>query len=698
MANTAQPRILFHNLTVLFIVVLLVLGVAKPSANAVVAAPPQDDQVLEPVMVADIFTGETSSKPDNLFAIDSTLFFSAAGDETGIELWKTVPPYDQNSTTLVADINPGVSSSFPSNLAANGSTLFFSAFDTVHGRELWKSEPPYNAYSTSIVQDINPGSGNSNPLYMTALGTAVFFSANDGSTGTELWMTQSPFDSARQVVDLNSGGGSSTPHELVTIGWTVFFVGDDTSGREIWKVDPPYNASSTQKATQIHPLNPFGDADPRDLYVLNDQLFYKADDGVGGKELWLSVAPFLPSTASRVTDLIDLPTSSDPNNLYAIGDTLFFNADFPFNPPTPATNTKPAYKGNAPSGRELWKTTPPYQPTYTIMVKDINPAAGSSNPQYLTSIGQTLFFTANDGKIGQELWKSNPPYNDTEDDANIFNTDLVHDIDKGANSSNPAELTSLGSTLYFSANDGLYGRELWQSVPPYNPASTTIVADIDRGGASANPHDLTVVGPTLLFVATDATHGTELWKFGNSFSALLGIGTPFFGSLPGTGFAPGVNTVINPQPVEKAYAQTDGMQLEIPQLGVKAPLVGVPQSGNSWDLSWLGPQLGYLSGTAFPTWAGNSVITGHSYLPSGLAGPFVNLTKLKYGSRIVISAWGQRYIYEVRSVKQVSPTDLSVLGHEDLPVLTLLTCEGFDQAKGTYKYRLAVRAVQIKIE
>ncbi|HMD88334.1 MAG TPA: sortase, partial [Anaerolineaceae bacterium] len=167
---------------------------------------------------------------------------------------------------------------------------------------------------------------------------------------------------------------------------------------------------------------------------------------------------------------------------------------------------------------------------------------------------------------------------------------------------------------------------------------------------------------------------------------------------PGTGFAPGVKTAVRPQPVNEAYDQSNGMQLQIPQLGLNAPLIGVPQSGNSWDLSWLGSQLGYLDGTAFPTWAGNSVITGHSYLPSGLPGPFVNLGSLKYGSQIVIRAWGQRYIYEVRSVKQVLPTDLSILGHEDLPVLTLLTCEGYDNSKGAYQYRLVVRAVQVKIE
>ena len=140
------------------------------------------------------------------------------------------------------------------------------------------------------------------------------------------------------------------------------------------------------------------------------------------------------------------------------------------------------------------------------------------------------------------------------------------------------------------------------------------------------------------------------------------------------------------------------MQLEIPALGVKTPLVGVAKSDNGWDLSWLWNQVGYLGGTAFPTWAGNSVVTGHAYLPNGKSGPFVNLGNLGYGSKVVVHAWGQRYIYEVRSVERVQPDDLRILKHEELPWLTLLTCQGFDEAKGTYRWRLAVKAVQVKVE
>jgi len=140
------------------------------------------------------------------------------------------------------------------------------------------------------------------------------------------------------------------------------------------------------------------------------------------------------------------------------------------------------------------------------------------------------------------------------------------------------------------------------------------------------------------------------------------------------------------------------MKIEIPSLSVNVGVVGVPLVDDEWDITWLGARAGYLNGTTFPTWQGNSVITGHIYLASGLPGPFVNLGKLKWGDRIVIHAFGERYIYEVRSTLTVSPEDISVLGHKDLPWITLLTCKEFDAASGSYKQRTAVQAVLVKVE
>src|SRR5688572_24875853 len=40
------------------------------------------------------------------------------------------------------------------------------------------------------------------------------------------------------------------------------------------------------------------------------------------------------------------------------------------------------------------------------VVKDVNPAAAPSTPQELTVVGDTLFFAAEDGVSSHELWKT----------------------------------------------------------------------------------------------------------------------------------------------------------------------------------------------------------------------------------------------------------------------------------------------------
>jgi LPXTG-site transpeptidase (sortase) family protein len=169
-------------------------------------------------------------------------------------------------------------------------------------------------------------------------------------------------------------------------------------------------------------------------------------------------------------------------------------------------------------------------------------------------------------------------------------------------------------------------------------------------------------------------------------------------AYPATGFAPGRVTNLPAQTVN--YTGVDDMQLDIPSLNVKMPVVEVPKENGTWDVSWLGAKAGWLGGSAFPTWEGNSVITGHVYDANGQPGPFVDLAKLKWGDKVVVHAWGQDYTYEVRSVEEyVNPKDTSLLTkHEELPWLTLVTCHGYDEAKGKYLWRTVIRAVQVDVK
>ncbi len=175
-------------------------------------------------------------------------------------------------------------------------------------------------------------------------------------------------------------------------------------------------------------------------------------------------------------------------------------------------------------------------------------------------------------------------------------------------------------------------------------------------------------------------------RAGEAFLNLLGAV-----QLPATGFAPDVHTPLPAQPAALAYSQQDEMSLEIPALGQKMAILGVPKSGSGWDVRWLGGEAGYLEGTAYPTWEGNSGLAGHSTLADGSPGPFANLQTLQWGDRVIIHAWGQRYIYEVRENSMVSPDQLKVLRHEERAWVTLITCQGYDEADGAYRWRRVVQ-------
>jgi len=141
------------------------------------------------------------------------------------------------------------------------------------------------------------------------------------------------------------------------------------------------------------------------------------------------------------------------------------------------------------------------------------------------------------------------------------------------------------------------------------------------------------------------------------------------------------------------------LTLEIPSLNIKTSIVGIPILDRTWDVSWLGSSAGWLQGTTFPTWAGNSVITGHVWNADNTPGPFLNIKNLGWGDLIIIQAWGQKYVYQVKSVGTIKPDSISqVMKHETMPWVTLLTCSDFNEKTGAYRNRVIVRAVQVRIE
>lgn len=136
------------------------------------------------------------------------------------------------------------------------------------------------------------------------------------------------------------------------------------------------------------------------------------------------------------------------------------------------------------------------------MVKDIQPGVNGNGVSDLVTMGSTVFFSANDGTAGYELWTT---------DGTAAGTVMVAEIAPGAASSGISEMVSVDGMLYFNATDGSNGYELWKS--DGTAAGTELVKDIAVGTPSSSPNNLVAMGGNIYFIAAESTgQGNELWR------------------------------------------------------------------------------------------------------------------------------------------------------------------------------------------
>lgn len=417
-------------------------------------------------LVKDIYAGINSGSPTNITAVGSTLFFSANDGSSGVELWMS--DGTTAGTVRVKDIGPGINGSAPSQFSVVGSTLFFVANDGLTGSELWKSDG--TSVGTVLVKDINPGlafgfPANTTFTYFTPVGNTLYFVAQDSVYGTEVWKSDGTAAGTMVVRDLRAGGFSSNPQGLTAVGNTVFFSAIPSgSQRQLWKTDG--TVAGTVLVKNIAPT--FLKAVGITLYFSTSQSIWKSDGTDSGTTIVKALR----------TDL----QSASIAELTALGSTLYFTADDGVN------------------GTELWKSDGTTEGT--VMVKNIAPTLVPSTPSSLAVLGSTLYFSANDVGVGQrELWKS---------DGTTAGTVQVKDIYPG-NSSNPINLTVAGSTIFFTATNGINGAELWKS--DGTAGGTAQVRDINGGTVSSVPLSFTSMGGALYFTATNPSgNGAALWK------------------------------------------------------------------------------------------------------------------------------------------------------------------------------------------
>jgi ELWxxDGT repeat protein len=256
--------------------------------------------------------------------------------------------------------------------------------------------------------------------------------------------------------DINSGSGDSDPDAYATpvvMNDIVYFVADNgINGDELWKSDG--TATGTVMVKDIFPG--LQASFPQLLTVMNGFVYFRANNGALGVELWRS-----DGTAAGTTMIKDIfpgfKTSSDPTSLTVFGNTLYFAA----------TN------GETANGKELWKTDG--TSAGTVMVRDIYPGINGSNPANLHISYDKLYFMANDGFKGPELWTS---------DGTSAGTTLVKDFETGSIGSSPKILVEANGKIFVVATTSVYGKELWVSkgtIAPAPPLNNSLVKEILSG-------------------------------------------------------------------------------------------------------------------------------------------------------------------------------------------------------------------------
>jgi len=495
--------------------------------------------------IKDIYPGPGSSGPSGLTVLGRSLFFSAADDVNGRELWQTDGTAE--GTRLVSDIHVGQEGSSPGWLASSPTLdgiLLFEADDGIHGRELWRTDG--TAEGTELVADIYPGADDSiggyAPPFVIPGFNHLLFLATSPAEGLELWRSDGSSEGTNLVRDVHTQASSTWDlwqgvPELRSAGNRVFFRATDTEfGTELWTTDG--TAEGTLLVRDIHegdraPGLPFSSF-PNSLTPVGDWIYFAAESRESDG-LWRTHVETL-ETEPAIT--VDLDAYSHSYFLRRFGRELLFTAsiegakelwitDGPDGGGGAGTRRLTEGGGSAYNvavgetvayfrywtedlGTELWMTDGTAEGTR--LAADIELGVESSNPANLVTVGDRVVFTAETEATGREWWTS---------DGTAEGTRLLLDIEPGPESSIASTVASApyarveeplreGDRIYLFAGSSETGLELWST--DGTTEGTRLVKDIRPGPLSSDPYELVATGGLVYFVADDGVHGRELWR------------------------------------------------------------------------------------------------------------------------------------------------------------------------------------------
>lgn len=388
---------------------------------------------------------------------------------------------DATGNAQLLELVPGTVGSYPSVVGHADGRVFLNALPSAPPTpsRLWS----YNSVNR-VLNVVSSTMGN--PARMARTTNGWVLSATDTPHGSELWRTDGTSSGTYLLRDLVTGSISSDLDGLTGNGSIALFRCNNLCVHEPWWTD----GVNVQILATLNP--PFGSS-PHSFTPFASYWLFAATTTTSGSELWRT-----DGTTAGTSQVLDI----NPGGVGGLGSRLV-----PF-------GNRVAFRGfdGINNGAEPWVSDGTANGTYMVM--DVAPGGAGSMPVFQPSMfaaGDGVFLYLDDGVSGLEPWFS---------DGTAAGTSLLADINPGIAGSIPipsfspvqtALAIGVDRTVVFMAETSQTGKELW--ISDGTPAGTFALPEIIPGPASGEPRDFVRVGPNVYFTADDGIHGRELWAF-----------------------------------------------------------------------------------------------------------------------------------------------------------------------------------------
>ncbi|HVR99500.1 MAG TPA: ELWxxDGT repeat protein [Thermoanaerobaculia bacterium] len=369
-------------------------------------------------------------------------------------------------------------------LGAVGARLaYFTACTPEQGCEVWSSDG--TAEGTGPVVDRVPGTGSFAVDEMAILGDHAYILGR-GAASTGLWRADAAAHTVTRVRALHA---EPRPRMLTAVGDRLFFLAS-ADGMELWTSDG--TTAGTFAASGYAPADPF--LATRFLKPIDGRLYFLADDGAHGIELW----------SVRMTGA-DLQAVTDFQPHYPFGTDASYSRFVASSLESVAGRL--LFAANDGRGFRLW--------TSRGRPGSLQPLAGFPGgcpqvptPTQLGRLGSRVVFAGIDDRHGMEPWIT---------DGTGPGTRLVRDLAPGPGYSGVRGFTTVGSRVFFERF--IEEREPLEIWATDGTAAGTFFVTLGGGAEShyqpspLDPHlDFATLGGRTLFTGNDTVQELpQLW-------------------------------------------------------------------------------------------------------------------------------------------------------------------------------------------